>query len=207
MVPVSFSASVTTSSKVSALVLRAGAIELAQALDVLGLGLELARGGGDQHALEIVRGVDRRIADHEGDARGIGAVVLRHHVAVAGDDAHARHVEAEHLGDRLHQDGGRALADVGGARQHHDRAVEVELDLHRGVRLAGPVHRLRGAARCSASRQSPGPCACRCRLGSLPRRVLPAALALDPVDAFRQAVAVHHQVVVGEGRPRAGRGR
>ena len=41
-------------------------------------------------ALSLLRRVDRRIADHEGDARGIGAVVLRHHLAVAGDDAHAR---------------------------------------------------------------------------------------------------------------------
>ena len=29
---------------------------------------------------------------------------------------------------------------------------------------------------------------------------LPAAFALDPVEAFGQAVAVHHQIVVGEGR-------
>ena len=82
-----------------ALVLRAGAIELAQALDVLGPRFELARRRRDQHALEVLRRVDRRIADHEGHARGIGAVVLRHHLAVAGDDADAREIEAEHLGD------------------------------------------------------------------------------------------------------------
>src|ERR1700730_11468893 len=29
---------------------------------------------------------------------------------------------------------------------------------------------------------------------------VPAALALDPVETFRQAVAVHHQVVLGECR-------
>ena len=30
--------------------------------------------------------------------------------------------------------------------------------------------------------------------------LLPAARLLDPVDAFRQAVGIHHQVVLGEGR-------
>jgi hypothetical protein len=40
---------------------------------------------------------------------------------------------------------------------------------------------------------------------AIPRRqptfaLLPAALALDPVEAFGQAVAVHHQIVVGERR-------
>ena len=128
-----------------ALVLRAGAIDLAQAFDVLRPRLQLAGGGVDQHALEIARGIERGIADHESDARGIGAVVLRHHLAVAGDDAHARKIEAEHFGDGLRQDGGRALADIGGARQHHDRAVEIELDLDGGMRLAGPIHRLGGA--------------------------------------------------------------
>src|SRR6202030_2997315 len=129
-----------------ALVLRAGAIELAQAFDLARLGFELSRGGGDQHGFEILRGVDGGIADHEGDARRIGAVVLRHHFAVAGDDADARQIEPEHFGDRLREDGGRALADIGGAGQDDDRAVEIELDLNRGMRLAGPVHRFRSAA-------------------------------------------------------------
>ena len=166
-----------------------------------GLGLELARGGGDQHGLELLRGVDGRIADDEGDARGVGAVVLRHHVAVAGDDAHARQIEAQHLGHRLHQDGGRALADIGGAGQHDDRAVEIELDLDRGVRLAGPVHRLGRAA--DVVRAGKAEAFARMAVRPLPQLALarvPAALALDPVDAFGQAVAVHHQVVVGEGR-------
>src|SRR5258706_461169 len=58
----------------------------------------------------------------------------------------AREVEAEHLGHGLHQDGRRSLPDVGGAREHDDGAVEIELDLDGGVRLAGPVHGLGRAA-------------------------------------------------------------
>ncbi len=38
------------------------------------------------------------------------------------------------------------------------------------------------------------------RRGELALARFPAALLLDPVDALGQAVAVHHQVVVGEGR-------
>ena len=164
-----------------------------------GLRFELARRRRHQHALEVLRRVDRRVADHEGDARRIGAVVLRHHVAVAGDHADAREIEAEHLAHALRQDGGRALPDIGGAREHHHRAVEVELDLDGGVRLAGPVHRLGGAADVMrAGKAETFTYALALRQLALARG--PAALALDPVDAFRQAVARHHEIVVGEGR-------
>ena len=129
------------------LVLRAGAIELAQALDLLGLRFELARRGRDQHALEVLRGIDRGVADHEGHARGIGAVVLGHHVAVAGDDADAREIEPEHLGRRVCTRMVDEPWPISAAPEStHDRAVEVELELDGRVRLAGPVHRLRGAA-------------------------------------------------------------
>ncbi len=50
MVPVSFERFGDDLLEGRALVLRAGAIELAQALDVLGPRLELARRGRDQHA-------------------------------------------------------------------------------------------------------------------------------------------------------------
>ena len=129
-----------------ALVLRARAIDLAQAFDIAGRRVELARGSRDHQRLELVGRIDGRVADQERDARGIGAVVLRHHLAVARDDAHAADVEAHHLGHGLHEDGGGALADVGRAGQHHDGAVEIEFQLDGGVRLAGPVHRL-GCAR------------------------------------------------------------
>src|SRR6185312_159468 len=41
-----------------------------------------------------------------------------------------------------------------------------------------------------------------CAAVALGHTLLPAALPLDPIDAFGQAVAVHHQIVVGEGRRR-----
>ena len=111
-------------------------------------------------------------------------------------------IEAEHFRDGLRQDRGRALADVGRARQHDDRAVEIELDLHRRMRLAGPVHRLGGAADIMRAGHVRGPYGQPLPLPQLAFAFLPAALALDPVEAFRQAVGVHHQVVVGEGRRR-----
>src|SRR5262249_17332826 len=85
------------------LVLRAGAIEFAETFDLAWLGVELARGRRDQDRLEVPRRLDRGITDHESDARGIGAVILRHHFAVAADDADAREIKPEHLGDALHQ--------------------------------------------------------------------------------------------------------
>ena len=89
----------------------------ADRLDVLRLGFELAGGGLGEDDLELLRRVDRRVADHEGDARGIGAVVLRRHRAVGGDHAYAVERNAERLGDRDRHHGRGALADVGGAGQ------------------------------------------------------------------------------------------
>src|SRR5262249_34128001 len=164
--------------------------------------------------------VDGGVADHEGHARGIGAVVLRHHLAVAGDDADACEVEAEHLGHGLHQDGRRPLPDIGGAREHDDGAVEIELDLDGGVRLAGPVHGLRRAADVMRAGKAKtfayaafayaafayaafayaAFAHAALALRQLAPARSPAARLLDPVHALRQAVAVHHQVVVGKGR-------
>src|SRR5947209_4542460 len=87
------------------LVLHPGTVELAQTLDLFRLGLELARGRRHQDAFEILRRVDGRIAHHEGHARRIGAVVLRHYLAVAGDDTNAREIEPKHFADGLHQQG------------------------------------------------------------------------------------------------------
>ena len=100
---------------------------------------------------------ERRVADHERHARGIRAVVLRRERAVGGDDANARERQRQHLGDDLREQGRRALADVGGAGEHGDAAVEVELEVDDRVRLAGPVDRLGRAATRSASRPCRGP--------------------------------------------------
>src|SRR5262249_55909808 len=171
-------------------VLRAGAIKLAQAFDLLGLGVELARGRGHQHTLEILRRVDRGVAHHEGHARGVGAVVLRHHLAVAGDDTDAREVEPQHLAHGLHQNGRRALPDIGGARYHDDGAVEVELDLDGGVRPAGPVHGLGGAADVMRAGEAQTFAYAAFAVRQLAPARPPAARLLDPVHAFRQPVAI-----------------
>src|SRR5262249_50298419 len=139
-----------------------------------------------------------------------GAVVLRHDFAVAGDDADARKIEPQHLGHGLHQDGRRALPDIGGAREHDNGAVEIELDLDGGMRLAGPVHGLGGAADVMRAGKAKtfayvafayvAFADAALALRQLAPARAPAARLLDPVDALRQAVAVHHQVVVGKGR-------
>ena len=102
-------------------------------------------------------------------------------------------VEAEYLGRTLGQHGGRALSDLGRAGQERDRAVEVELEIDRGVRLAGPVLGLGRAAHVMRAGHAEAPARPELALAALP-----AARLLDPVDAFRQAIALHHQVVLGE---------
>ena len=98
-------------------------------------------------ALSFFGGVDRGVADHECDARGIGAVVLRRHRAVAGDDAHAAQRRCPASRPRrsptmVDEPWPISAAPVSAG----DAAVEIELELHHRVRLAGPVDRLGGAA-------------------------------------------------------------
>ncbi len=97
------------------------------------------------------------------------------------------------------------MPDVGGAREHDDGAVEIELDLDGGVRLAGPVHGLGRAADVVRAGKAQTFAYAALAYAALALRQLapartPAARLLDPVHALRQAVAVHHQVVVGERR-------
>ena len=155
-----------------------------------GLRLELLRGGLDEDGLEILGGVDRGVADHEGDARRIGAVVLGRDGGVGGDDADAveRNVQRLGHGDRHH--GGGALADIGGAGERRHAAVEVQLEVDHRVRLAGPVDRLGGAA--DIMRAGHAEALARRQLAEA---LAPAAGALDLVEAFRQSVAVDHQIV------------
>src|SRR4029077_9280441 len=165
------------------LVLRAGAIKLAQALDLVRLSFELARRGGDQKRFKILRRFDRGIADHEGDPGGIRTIVFRHYLAVAADDADTGKIEPETLGDSLPQHRRRALADLGGAGEQDDGAVEIELELDRGMRFTGPVHRLQSAVDLVKTAHAEALAA-----RHLPFARFPAALALDPIEAFRQAV-------------------
>ena len=126
-------------------VLAAGAVIFAQHLDVFRIGFQLARRGFDQDLAQIGRRFEGRVADIEGDAGRIGAIVLRRHLAVRGDHPDAVDRQAEHIGGDLGDEGRRALADLGRAGEHGDRAVPVQLQVDGRMRLAGPVHRLRGA--------------------------------------------------------------
>src|SRR5262249_50088643 len=95
-------------------------------------------------------------------------------------------------------------------REHDDGAVEIELDLDGGVRLAGPVHGLRRAADVMRAGKAKTFAYAAFAYAAFAHAALalrqlaparsPAARLLDPVHALRQAAAVHHQVVVGKGR-------
>src|SRR5690606_15637016 len=101
----------------------------------------------------------------------------------------AARIEAEHVGDALHDDGGRALADLGRTRERDDRAVEVELEMHGRVRLAGPVDRLGGAADVVRAGHAEALELAVLGAAELALPHLPAARLLDPVEALGQAVA------------------
>ena len=86
----------------------------------------------------------------------------------------------QHLGDDLREQRRRALADVGGAGEDGDAAVEIELEVDHRVRLAAPVHRLgraRDVVRAGHAEAAPA------RQLAVPR--LPARGLLDPVEAVR----------------------
>ena len=154
------------------------------------------RGGGlDQDGLELLGGVDRRIAHHEGDARRIGAVVLGRDGGVGGDDADAVERDVQRLGHRDGHHGGGALADIGGAGERGHAAVEVEPEVDHRMRLAGPVDRLGGAA--DVMRAGHAEALARRQLAEA---LAPSAGVLDRVEAFAEPVAVDHQIVHGAGR-------
>ncbi len=71
-------------------------------------------------------------------------------------------------------------------------AVEVELEIHDGVGLAAPVHRLRRAGHVMRARDAEPVAARQLAVTRLPSRRL-----LDPVEAGRNAVRVHLQIVDG----------
>ena len=59
---------------------------------------------------ELARRVDRRVADHEGDARAVGAEVDGTEIAVGRDDAHVLDAHPELFRDDVGRDGVAALA-------------------------------------------------------------------------------------------------
>src|ERR1019366_7840415 len=68
-------------------------------------------------------------------ARGPGAAAIRRVVGVASDDARLVDGDAKRAGDALRQHGFRALALLGDAAVHDERALRVEL--HSGAILRG----------------------------------------------------------------------
>ncbi len=160
--------------------------DLVAHLDVLRHHLEPAGHRLHQQRLQFQRRGDRRAADHEGHARGIAAVVLGRHGAVRRDDADARERDVEHLGGALRGHGVRALADVGGAGEERHAAVEVEPQLHRGMRLAGPVLGRGGARHEVRAGQAEA-----AALGHVALALVPARGRLHLLQALGQAVAEH----------------
>jgi len=151
---------------------------LAEPLELGVVDAEPARGGGDEEGLEVLCCLCRGVADHEGHARGVGAVVLGRDRRVIRDHAQATVVDAEHLGDDLGDDGRRALADVGGAGQDGDAGVEVELEQDHRMGFAVPVHRLGGTTdEVRTGHAEPAP------LAELAAAGAPAARLLDAVEA------------------------
>src|SRR5712671_6440454 len=67
------------------------------------------------------------------------------------------------------------------------------------MRLAGPVHGLGGAADIVRTGHAQ-PLLWAPALLELAFAIGPAALLFDPIDALREPVAVHHEIVFGEGR-------
>ena len=173
-----------------AFILRSGAVNLTQAFDIFGVHIELLCGGGDEHALQVIGCLNRCIADHVGHPRRIGAIVLRCHPAVGGDDFHPGRIDTQHLGDALDENGRRALTDFGCAGQNDDGAVEIELQVDGRMRLAGPVHRFGGTRHIMRTRHAEPLARCQLALAGFPARGF-----LDDIEAFGQTVGINPQIV------------
>ena len=146
-------------------------------LDLPGLG----HGGHDLLA-QLARGVDRRVADHEGDAARVRAEIDRAEIRVGGDDAHVLDVHPELLGDDVAHDRVRALPDVVRAAEdrHEPGAVDLELDARLGhVVRVDRVVRPRDVHRAGDAEALSG--------GQLAVAGLPVGAALDLLEALHEA--------------------
>ena len=100
-----------------------------------GLACRIAAGDGEHVAAQRLAGLPGRFAADAGRARGPGAAAIGRVVGVAGDHAHLVDGDAERGGDALRDHGFGALALLGDAGRHDDRALRVEL--HGGAVLRG----------------------------------------------------------------------
>jgi hypothetical protein len=103
-------------------------------------------------ALQLARRVEAGVAEHEGDARGVGAQVHRGEVGVGGEHAHVVERHAELLADDVGDQRVRALADVARAGEDGDAPGAVDLQLHRALRHPVRVDRVVGPGDVAAPR-------------------------------------------------------
>ena len=132
---------------------------------------------------ELATRLDGREADHVRHARAVRAEVDRCEVGVGGDDRDVVGVAAELFGGDLREERVDALADVARARVDGDAPRAVELHEDARLRHLVGVHRIRGAADVHRARDAEAAAE-----AELAAPLLPAARALDRVEAHREAV-------------------
>ena len=146
------------------------------------------------HRLDPPRGVDARVAEHEGDARRVGPEVDRGEVGVARKHADVLERDAQLLGHDVGHHRVDPLPDLRGARKHRDAPGAVDLELDARLRHLVGVDRVvcaRDVGR--AGHADPAP------VGEAAELPLPVAGALHRVEALQEAVGCDAQVVDGAG--------
>ncbi len=144
----------------------------------------LGHRAGDERAGPL-GGLERGVADHQGDARRVAAEVHRRQVGVGDAEPDVGEIDPQHLGDHRGEHRIGALANLGLAAEHRDGAGAVELQLHRRLRHVVPVDRQPGAAQVGAAGQPQ------------------AAPARQAPVAFAEAAAGHHRLDAGPQAHRA----
>ena len=141
-------------------------------------------------APQLAGRVDAGVAQHEGDARRIGAQVHRGEIGVAGEHADVLERHAQLLGGDVGHHGVAALPDLRGPAQHRHASRPVHLQLDRRLRHLVGVDRIVGPGDVAGTRHPEPP----------PRRqppepLPPAARLLHGVQALQEAVRGDAQLV------------
>ncbi len=135
----------------------------------------------------------RRVAGHQGDARGIRAEIHRRQVRVARDDPDVEGIDAQHLRHDRREDRVGALADVRRAAEHRNAPAAVDLQLHARLGHGVPVDRQARAAEVGGAREAEAP-----SRRQLAAPLLPAGGLDDLVDAGAEADRADAQEVRGQ---------
>ena len=139
---------------------------------------------------QLPGGVDAGVAEHEGDARRIGAQVHRGEVGVAGQHAHVLERHAQLLRGDVRDHGIAALPDLRSAAQHRHPPRPVHLQLNRRLRHLVGIDRVVGPGDVARSGHPESPSA-----GKPPEAFPPAAGLLHGVQALQEAVRGDAQLV------------